>query len=286
MQQEVFIDLYILINISMDLLCLMITAALLHRRVRRLRAVAAALIGGLYSAASLLLGLDGGVGFLGDLLAAVLMCTVTFGIKKRTVRSFLHPIPILLLVSMLLGGVMTGLYSLLNRLHLPFETLQGDGLSVWSFALLTAVAGLVTARGGRFLGLSQKTKTVTLRLSLFGKSLTLTALVDSGNLLQDPVSGKSVIVADIERLAPVLPPALLRACRSGEITDFLASDPSAHLCHPIPAKTASGQSLLLALVPDALTLTVKQTTYPADYLIAPAPLGTHAQGFDAVIGLD
>ena len=46
------------------------------------------------------------------------------------------------LVSMILGGIMTALYSCLNRLEIPFESLQGDGLSVWLFAALMTAAGL------------------------------------------------------------------------------------------------------------------------------------------------
>ena len=282
---QVYIDLYFLINVSMDLLCLMITGTLLHRRVSRWRAICAAILGGGYAVAALLLGFDGLLGFLGDCAAALLMCLVTFASRgSRFVRT-LRCVPVLVLVSMLLGGVMTGLYSLLNRLHLPFEMLEGDGLSVWTFALLTAVASIATVKGGGFLGLSKKTKRVTVHATLFGKEIELCAMVDSGNLLRDPVSGKSVIVADLSRLAAVLPPDLARACVRGDFTAWLSTYENARRARPIPTQTATGQGMLLALIPERLTLTVGSDTYPADYLIAPATLGESAQGFDAVISL-
>lgn len=282
---QVYIDLYFLINTSMDLLCLMIVGALMHRRVARWRAVLAAVIGGGYAAGALLLGLDGVLGFACDCAAALLLCAVTFATRGSRFRRTLQCVPVLLLVSMLLGGVMTGLYFLLNRLHLPFESLQGDGLSVWTFALLSAAAGIVTARGGRFWGFAKKTKRVTVRATLFGHEVELAAMVDSGNLLTDPVSGKSVIVADLERLSSALPPALISACRRGDPTAWLSTYENAKLTRPIPTKTATGQTLLLAIVPEKLTLTVGEDTYPADYLIAPAHLDATAQGFDAVIAL-
>lgn len=286
MEQEVFIDLYVLVNVSMDLLCLLTVAALLHRKIRRWRAVLAAVLGGLYAAAALLLGLNGLWGFLGDAVAALSMCAITFGVRHRSVWRVLQPIPILMLVSMTLGGIMTALYGALNRLDLPFELLEGDGLSVWTFALLTAVASFATLRGGRLFGISHKTRSMTVSLTLFGRSVTLNALVDSGNLLRDPLSGKSVIVVDADRLADILPAPMLAACKNGTVAAFLSTYEHARCCRLIPAKTASGEGMLLALLPDKLSVSDGKSTLPSDHLIAIAPLGSAAEGFDAVIGTD
>ena len=285
MEQSVYIDLYCLVNFSMDLLALMITAALLHLRVKRLRAILAAAFGGIYASAALLFGLSGVLGFAGDLVCALALCYIAFRHKGSSHLHTLRAVPVLFLVSMTLGGVMTALYALLNRLNLPFEALQGDGLSVWTFALLTAVAGIATLRGGSFMGLSRKTKTVTVHATLFGKAVTLHAMVDSGNLLRDPVSGTPVIVADLDRLRSCLPCELYRACARGDLAHILASNTYRGHIRPIPSQTATGASLLIALTPERLTLTVGKDTYPASYLIAPAPLGESAQGFDAVISL-
>ena len=282
-EQTVYIDLYFLVNFSMDLLCLMITASLLHRRVSRLRAILAAAVGGAYAAGALLLGFSGFWGFAMDALAALVLCAITFHTKKTSPWRTLKSVPILLLSSMTLGGVMTTLYNLLNQLHLPLESLQGDGLSVWIFALVTAVSGVATLHGGHFRKQAQKADHVTLQVTLFQKSITLRAMVDSGNLLRDPVSGKNVIVADLNRLSPILPPALFHACRTGKTDAWLSSHEQARITRLIPASGATGNRLLIAIVPDALSITAKKETYAADYLIAPTLLGEHAQGFDAII---
>ena len=289
MGQEVYVDLYFLINTSMDLLGLMLSALLLHRRIKRGRVVLAACMGGLYSVVSLLLLWDGIIGFVTDCLAALLMVSIAFPAQKdtRTWKKTTHALKIsavYVLVSMLLGGVMTALYSALNRLELPFETMQGDGLSVWLFALLTSVAGIVTAKWGRFLGIAQKTKCLTVHATLFEKSITLHAMVDSGNLLRDPISGKSVIVADLMALSGVLPQKLRQACESGNYSDWLSTYENSRKTRPIPMHTANGDSLLLAIVPSRLTIDTGTEVYEADYLIAPAVLGESAKGFDALIG--
>ena len=286
MPQTVYIDLYFLVNFSMDLLCLMITASLLHRKVKRLRAILAASIGGIYASASLLLGFSGIGGLFLDAIAAIFLCAIVFYTKNTSPWRTLQCVPILLFSSMTLGGVMTALYNLLNRLHLPFEALEGDGLSVWIFALLTAVSGIATLRGGQWKRSAQNAKSVTLEITLFQQHITLRAMVDSGNLLRDPVSGVNVIVADLDRLAPILPPALTKACRTGLPEHWLSSHEHARITRLIPASGATGNRLLLAIVPERLTVIGGKEMYSANHLIAPAPLGEHAKGFDAVIGVE
>lgn len=282
--QEVYIDLYFLINLSMDFLCLTVTGALMHRRVVRWRALVGALLGAAYAVVALLLGWGGFWGFLGDLAAGLVMASVVFAGKGTRASTLVRGAVILCVCSMVLGGVMTGLYSFLNRLELPLEAIGEDGAAVWVFVLVSAIAGVVTARGGRLLGVAQKTRSVRVELTLFGKSVELCAMVDSGNLLRDPISGKSVIVVELSKLSGVLPPPLFRACEQGDYTEWLSSYERARISRPLPTQTASGESLLLALVPERLVLAVGKERYPADYLIAPCRLAL--ADFDAVIALD
>ena len=283
MEQTVYIDLYFLVNFSMDLLCLSITAKLLHRQIRRIRFLCAACVGGVYASVTLLLGLSGILGFFLDSLAALLLCAISFHTKGTSLLRAVQSLPVLLLSSMTLGGIMTALYHLLNRLNLPFELIEGDDLSVWIFALITAVSGIATLRGGSFRRRAQRIKSVTLEVTMFQKSLRLCAFVDSGNLLRDPVSGKSVIVADLDRLTKNLPPELTKACQSGDPSTWLSSHANAKRTRLIPTQTATGSSILLAIIPDSVTVITPTEQYPSDHLIAFAPLNERAAGFDAII---
>ena len=280
---DVYIDLYFLINTCMNLLCMMITATLLHRRVSRLRACLGALVGALYAVFALLFFAEGLFGTALDCAVALVMCLIAFSHLPFRISEIFKTTVVLSLTSMLLGGIMTALYSLLNRLHLPFDALQGDGLSVWSFAILSAVAGIATAHGGRFFGISKKTKSVTVNAVIGKKEIQLRALVDSGNLLRDPMSGRYVIVANKALLLHHLPQELKRTLENPLSQKSALFSRSSICVRLIPAQTASGRTLLPAFLPDRLTVTEGKSTYPADYLIAAAELGDSARGFDAVI---
>ena len=286
MESAVYVDLYFMVNFSMDLLCILITASLMHRRVSRVRVIAAAAIGGAYAVSALLLGLSGFLGLLLDLGVAYLLCLTAFWRERRRALGALRACPVLFLCSVLIGGVMTVLYTLLNRLQLPLEALRGDGLSVWLFVLLAAVSGLATLRGGAFLGFSRRTERVEVQAVLFGKSVTLSAMVDTGNLLREPLSNRRVIVAELSCLTRALPPALVEACRTGRVSDWLSDHENARCARLIPMQTASGSKMLLGLIPERLTLTVGKERYPADYLIAPTVLGDVAGGFEALLPSD
>ena len=110
---------------------------------------------------------------------------------------------------------------------------------------------------------------------LFGNAITLHALVDSGNLLRDPLSGRGVIVADRDRFRNRLPQALL--------DDRFPTDHSlACRTRLIPVKTAAGDGILRAILPDSLTVFDGKSRQAADYLIAFTSLGNRVEGFDAL----
>ncbi len=285
MEQEVYVDLYFLINTCMNLLTLMISATLLHRKVNRWRAWLAAAVGGLWAVIALFSGVEGFSGLLFDGVVIFLMCAAVFATNQTNLKTLLKCTLVGTLTSMILGGVMTALYSLFNRINLPLGESQENSSSLLIFAIIAALSGLATVQGGRFLGLSKKSKYVTVNAVLFGKSVTFSALVDTGNRLREPISGRSVIVADQARILAVLPTSLSTALTSPSPEEWLSDGRYATRIRLIPTNTATGNGMLPAILPDQLTLTDGKVSYPADYLISPAPI-EHSSDFDAVIAMN
>lgn len=278
-ETEVYVDLYFLVNASMDLLCLAMTASILHRAVKRWRLFLAALLGGSWAVGVLLLGIDGAPGVVPDLLMAVLLAAVAFAEKNGRITRLLRDAGAYALLSALLGGLMTVLYRFLNRLELPLEALQGDGLSAWMFAILAAVAGFFTLRGGRLFRRSGAVRDVGLEITVEGRTAVLRALVDSGNLLTDPLDGRSVVLADPAKLLPCLSPMLAHALEHPES----APPEYARRIRLIPAHSATGEGLLAAFAPDRLVIVTKKDRVTANDLVALSPLGGTAGGYDALI---
>ena len=279
---EVYLDLYILVNGSMDLLCLLLSARLCHAKTARLRLIGAAAFGGLYAAGSLLLGIFGGWAILADLLAALLMSAIAFWRRETSFTRFLRLTFVVFFVSALLAGLLTLFYRALNRLSLPIEALSGDSLSVWIFAILGGLSGLLTIKGGRFLGYAGKHREAKLSVDFGFGEVRLRALVDSGNLLKDPIGGRGVVVAKASKILPILPQDLRERLTQKDPAVWLEGGQPIRL---IPAKSATGECFLPALLPKQLLLDDGKEKTPVDYLVALSELGT-SDGFDALLPPD
>ena len=281
MPGEVYLDLYVLVNGSMDLLCLLLAARLCHAAASRWRLLASAAFGGLYAALALLLGISGIWAILADLLAAFLMTALAFLRRKMKPIRLAKLTFVIFFLSAVLAGLLTLFYRALNRLSLPLESLSGEGLSVWIFALLGGLSGLLTIKGGRFLGYAGKHQEATLVVDFGNGEATLRALIDSGNRLKDPLSGRGVIVAEKNRILPLLPPKQRLLCAH--------TDPADCLCEGvrlIPAGSATGKALLPALLPKKLLLDDGKERIAVDYLVALSDLGAKGESFDALLPPD
>lgn len=185
MHYELYVDSLFLINFTMNLYLLMLVdhSTLSSAMPWRL------LVGALYGAGSYLLLFAIGLALPWKLLlgaaAALLMLPITFSV--RSMRSFLKLTEKMLFFSFSMGGVLL----LLIRC---FRFAEG---------VLTSAFGLMAA-GGIFLLFwrrfhsqpKQENPICQVTLVRDGASIKTTALIDSGNALVEPISGKPVSIAE------------------------------------------------------------------------------------------
>ncbi|MBR5615806.1 MAG: sigma-E processing peptidase SpoIIGA, partial [Clostridia bacterium] len=195
MEQQVYADLLFLVNFSMDFLGFYLTARLLHRPLSLWRGMLASALGGVYAVAVLFLTVGKVPAFLLDALVCVALCAVAMVGRHEKWKSLLRLCALYLLISVLLGGAMTLLYSQLNRIPGLTDRVSEEGLSTWLFFGLAVVSGVMTALWDRCFKRTTHTR-VDVIVEQGGKSVRLAGLCDSGNLLRDPISAKVVIPAD------------------------------------------------------------------------------------------
>lgn len=249
---EVYLDVLMLLNFMVDLLLMVGTNRLSGHSPGCKRALPAAAMGGIYGGACLLPGFA----FLGGLLWRIvflgLMSFIAFGKDLR--RGFLF-----VLLSMALGGMA----SLLNR---------------GGFWALVLSAGFIT--GLCILGFRGKAgvqRFVPVTISCGERTADLTALVDTGNTLRDPVSGKPVLVVD-EIVAGKLS-TLTRAQLRDPITTLSQCPGFGYRLIPYSAVGNPG-GLLLGLRPDSLRLDGREV----EYIIAFAPQQLGSGRYQALAG--
>ncbi len=256
MDVYVYADLLFLVNAGMDGLCMILTGRLLHTKTSSLRVLAAAVLGGIYAVISLFPDLPRGISLLLDVGVCFLMCALVFvGKRMGGWRRYFLSVLLYVLLSMALGGVMTALYSLWNRLGiealLPQEQ---EGLGTWLFAILALLGGGITLWGGKLFRRRAAVRECEVTVLLDGRSVTLRGLVDTGNLLKDPLGGRAVICADARRVIPILSPDFAKVLEHPTGMSELGDCPDARRLRLIPAGTATGERLLTGIVPDLVLL--------------------------------
>lgn len=290
MEIEVYADLLFLINAGMDGLCLLLTGKLLHHRVKAWRVAVGAVLGGVYAVAALLLpDMGQAPSLLCDLGMCITMCAVVFGEKRRGwFKGILATAGVYFALSMALGGVMTALYHLLNRAGIAsllagLSEGGGDGLGSWLFLVLVLIGGGVSLWGGRLLRRSRAVRVCTVTVELDGKTATLRGLVDSGNLLRDPMGGRVVICAEEKVMRKLLSPSLAAVMSGASPHEVRLSSADARRVRVIPAGTAAGEGLLYGFIPDRITLTAEGDNQgrEIDAAVAVTPIPT--EGVEALI---
>lgn len=278
--QEVYADLLFLINFSMDFLCLYLTARFLRLRIRPLLITLAAVLGGIYSVVSLFLPSPPLIAGLCDIAVCVLLCALTFPGKGM---QFVKRIFVYLLVSMALGGIMTALFNLLNRLDLPLQS-GGDSISSWLFLLLAIISGGAALGSGKILRRMSARKMMSVKIVFDGRSVTLNGITDTGNVLRDPSSGKPVIITDIASTLPILPDAVREAVISGKLERLPSLPPRYAKCiRLIPSVSVSGSRLMIGITPDKIILTGEQGESDVSAIFAPLKITSLPEGCSAII---
>ena len=285
MTQDVYVDLLFLINLSMDYICLYACTKIMRKKLVFWRLLIAAAIGGIYSVISVFLPFSVPINLVFDALFCLVICAIAFSEKGRRIRSTLLCGFLFVGISMMMGGVMTAIFNALNRLELPLDSIDGDGISTYLFAIIAAVAGFITMRSGKIIAKKSDIKECRLFLSVMGKQGEFFALSDSGNLVKDPISGKSIVLIDRKLLSDLIDIKIFDDFSSGKLNQPPKGVPPMRL---IPINTAGGRSFLCAIPPDKLSTEIvtkknKTLKLELDALIAPADIGKSAEGYGAIV---
>lgn len=275
MGQTVYADVLFLINFSMDFLVLYLCAKLSRRRMRCVRYVLAASIGGVYGVVALFLPQNGLPPLICDVLSLALICAVAFYSKEIGFRDFIGRCALFAGISAILGGMMSAFYTVLNRSGLAvLEPDGGDDISVWIFALIAALGGAAAVAGGKRMKRIAASKQSSIEIGFGSRTVRLRAMTDTGNLLTDPLSGRGVAICELDAVKEIFPRELVEYWERGDIGSTSAlSEKYALKLRYVPAKgvVCAKSSMLTAIVPDIFKVICEGKEVDADVLIAPVP---------------
>lgn len=285
MGETVYVDVLFIINFSMDFLCFYICSRLFGYKPIIWRTTLASVLGGAYSVLVICLDMPGGARLPMDISVLLLMCMIAgSGGRPKLLGAAAYAG-----ISAALGGIMTAIFSMLSAGGLleGGDAAEGGEMSAWAFAIVAAAGAAASLVGGSRLRRHRAARRVRVQVTFGGRSSEFEGMVDSGNLLCDPLSGKRVMICELSALEGLIDPRTAAMIRGGGITGRHAALGSEKL-RLIPASGALGDGLLCALLPSGIKITDPESgrVREADMLIAPVPRRLSADGCRALLPSD
>lgn len=211
----VYIDVVFAVNTIIDMMVLTILNRVLSYRTTRRRLLAGAVIGGVWSCVlSVCPGLPPLVAGFGTYVAVSSLMAIA-AYRLTSIKEIAKSVAGIYLVSVVMGGIMLVIYQHTVAGYYAASFLNGgtpDGVSAAAWLLMAAgaVAGCYGFSGGikgLISSMAQRNDLCIVTLKYGEREERVTGLIDTGNRLREPVSGRPVHVATeslCRRLCPVV----------------------------------------------------------------------------------
>jgi len=209
LELTVYADILFVVNFTMDYLALYVTSFIMKLKFSVTRGIIAALFGGLYGVVSVALGLGGVINLVVTVISGAIMCLMVNGFL--TLNMYLREMMVFLVSNLIIGGGMTALYAAFNSLgaakHLliygEVESVE-EQLPLALFAVGAFFITVILALFGRSFSKRKSVGTVDVTLKYGGRTVHISAIEDSGNLLTEPLSGQPIIIISRHKAESVL----------------------------------------------------------------------------------
>ena len=206
----VYLDVVLLENLCMNYIILFATGYLMKIKMKQLRLIVSSILGSIYAVIAYLEILPIYSSFGMKVVLSILMVYIAF--KPKGVKILSKQLIIFYLTSFVFGGCAFALLYFVR----PQDILMRNGVYVGTYpikiALLGGIVGfIITYVAFRIVKTKLRRKDIlyNIEIKLQEKRLKVKAMLDTGNLLKDPISKMPVIVVEKEQLYSLLPIQLL-----------------------------------------------------------------------------
>ncbi len=257
----IYADILFAINFSMDFLSLFICSMILHKKIGRKRIILASLLGALYGVLDVIYINNHIFSIVLCIVVSILICIIVF--YSKSIKGMVLAFLMYWGVSAGLGGVMSLLYSFLNKIFYKFleaypQKSLYNGTRFFIIASITAIVSMIFSR---IFTSKKDIKSASMVVTIDKEEYNIDALCDSGNVLTEPISGKAVVLVTLNS-------------RLGKLIHN-KDDKNKRF---IPYKDVGGKGLLKGIVPEKIFVNKNYV----DAVIAPVDKKDFA-GYDALI---
>lgn len=224
MKPVIYIDVLFFVNLLINYILLFLTSKIGRLKPGKWRLWIGSLVGAIYSVLMFFPNLQFGYTAAAKFMFSMAIVAVAFNIKGA--RLYFKTLGIFYLVTLATGGGVLALFyftgagaamgAVLSNgiiyMNLPWQFLTvAIGISYIGIRLVCRMMQSRLAKSNMYMWLS---------ISLGQKKVMLSALVDTGNTLREPISDYPVIIAEYDKLKPILPKEIADIFENGAEINF------------------------------------------------------------------
>ena len=206
----IYVDVVLLENLIMNFIILLATGLILKEKIKIVRLILSSLLGAIYSVVSYMSILEIYSSMILKIILSILMTYIAF--NPQTVKKMWKDILIFYVTSFVFGGAAFALIYIVK----PQEILMKNGLFLGTYPLKTIILGaiiafivIITAFAAVKSKITKKDMFCKVEIKLNEKIIETTAMIDTGNLLKEPITNTPVIVVEHSLLYDCIPKEIL-----------------------------------------------------------------------------
>lgn len=271
--KTLYIDVYFLVNFTVDLLSIYFASRISKVNIRGVNIFLIALLGAVYGVLNVLIpaGIAVDILMLVITTALVLLCIGRGVSFFRRVKIF---ISFIILMS-LIGGLVYFFYSIMSKYieYKPTEAPENRKLLILSILIIISfgVIKLISIIFAR----SYSEKSVRLSIKFIEKSVEFDALVDTGNLLIDPIDSTPVMLITQGLADKIITTGVPREI--GSVTNDLKK-----YVRIIPVSKGTEHKIYIGFLPDSVELKKKNKWERIKLIFVVEPDSTGYGGYEAL----
>lgn len=206
----IYIDVVLIENLIMNYIILFTTGLILKLKIQSIRILIASLLGAIYSIIAYTGVLKIYSSFLLKIVLSVLIVYITF--NPQNVRKMWKDLLIFYLTSFVFGGAAFALIYIVK----PQDIIMKNGLFLGTYPLKTVILGAVIAFAVIIAAfsivksrISKKDMFCEIETKINNKIVRTRAMIDTGNMLKEPITNTPVVVVEHTLLYECIPKEIL-----------------------------------------------------------------------------
>lgn len=206
----IYIDIVLLENLCMNYIILFSTAYIIKLKIKHIRLIMSSLVGAIYA----ILAYANIMPIYTNLVVKIILsiCMIYIAYKPKHIKGLLKELIVFYLISFALGGCAFALLYIVR----PQDIFMKNGVYIGTYPLKIALLGGITGFIITYISFKIVKSRVTKNEIIYKivvkfeeKQLETMVMLDTGNMLRDPISGESVILLEKQKLCEILPNSLL-----------------------------------------------------------------------------